>query len=129
MGFQYTPVASIAMCVQPCPFNQSLISNRFPVIVRYVRVSLLRCPLFPGPLKHAFTFFLCTSRPAHRSWRISISLLLLTLLSHSTSSVGDAPTEVWMNEDSLLRAAGAKSLLASATMRSEERRVGKECRS
>ncbi len=72
-GFQYEPVASIAMSVTPCVVNQSTISSSAPVKERKVRVCLRRPrPPGAGVRTHATTSSCrCRSRRNARSARPS----------------------------------------------------------
>src|SRR5260221_11796701 len=73
MGFQNTPVDSMATWVQPAAASQSLSANRSLVIVPKVRSCLVGVPSGPGTSRHATTVRLCTSRPPHRGKRISMA--------------------------------------------------------
>src|SRR5947207_2731134 len=75
MGFQKTPVLSIATHVQSCSLSQSRKRTKSGVMVLKVRHSLRCCPC-SGKRRQATTVFLCTSRPAHRSETICIAVLL-----------------------------------------------------
>jgi len=77
-GFQYEPVASIAIVVTPSAANQSAIASYDPVNEANVRVRLRR----PGPLNagvrtHATTSSFPMSIPAHRSSSTSTGDLLV----------------------------------------------------
>jgi len=76
MGLQNTPVLSIATWLHCCSVSQSRKRTRSAVMVLKVRRSLRRSPLAAGVMRQAMTAFLWTSRPAHRSYTICISLLL-----------------------------------------------------
>lgn len=67
MGFQKTPVASMATCVQPAAASQSLSASRSLVVVPNVRSALVGGPAGPGTTRHATTVRLWTSRPQQRS--------------------------------------------------------------
>src|SRR5882724_4431130 len=70
-GFQYTPVASIATCVQPLVASHSPNSIRLAVIVANVRTERDTSP--PAAMRtHATTVSLCTSRPAQRGYITSM---------------------------------------------------------
>ena len=60
--------------------------------------------------KQTLTVFLCTSKPAQLGERISIDSAPVLVFPEK-----EAPAWMGRNEDSLLRAAGEKTLLASAT--------------
>ena len=60
--------------------------------------------------KQTLTVFFCTSKPAQLGERISIESAPVLVFSEK-----EAPAWMGRNEDSLLRAAGEKRLLASAT--------------
>src|SRR5262249_36850405 len=62
-GFPYTPVLSIATCVQPALLNQSPSRNSSFVIVPKVRLSLR-----PLVTRHAPTVLACTSRPQQHAY-------------------------------------------------------------
>ncbi len=64
IGFQYTPVASIATCVTPCSANQSPNSSSAVVVVSKLRVS--SCAGSLTQRTRAMTMSLCTSKPAQR---------------------------------------------------------------
>src|SRR5262245_9185329 len=70
-GFQYTPVASIATCVQPFSSSHSLNSIRPAVVVANVRT---KCDASLPAVRrtHATTVSLCTSRPAQRGYITSM---------------------------------------------------------
>src|SRR5262245_20908368 len=76
MGLQYTPVDSIATCVQPAACSQS--SNcRMPcVVVAKGRIFLCRCPSTIR-ITHATSSFLWTSIPQQRGESNSISSLII----------------------------------------------------
>ena len=64
-GFQYTPVASIATCVQPASVSQAASSSRPAVVVANSRCSVVT--FRPAAMRtHAFTHREWTSNPAHR---------------------------------------------------------------
>jgi len=64
-GFQYTPVASIATCVQPASASHVDSSNRLAVVVPKLRTVVDALP--PAARRtQATTVSLCTSRPAQR---------------------------------------------------------------
>jgi hypothetical protein len=67
MGFQYTPVLSIATCVQPAASSQSRKRSRSAVMVRKVRISFVTFPVDPGTMRHAVMNCLWTSTPQQRS--------------------------------------------------------------
>src|SRR5215831_11777417 len=70
-GFQYTPVASIATCVQPFASSHSPNSTRLAVVVANVRTERNTSP--PSAKRtHATTVSLCTSRPAQRRYITSM---------------------------------------------------------
>jgi hypothetical protein len=73
IGFQYTPVASIATWVTPSPTSQSRSSRNEAVNVRNRRTVETRSPSAPGVRTQAITVFLCTSNPAHRETITSIA--------------------------------------------------------
>jgi hypothetical protein len=75
-GFQYTPVDSIATCVQPAATSQSTNASRSAVIVPNVRISLRGVAPAPGTIKQATIVFLCTSTPQQRVCTTSMSRLL-----------------------------------------------------
>src|SRR5262249_59289067 len=69
---QYTPVASIATCVQPFTSSHSPNSIRLAVVVANVRTE--RDTLPPSTMRtHATTVSLCTSRPAQRGYITSMT--------------------------------------------------------
>ena len=75
-GFQYTPVASIATCVQPASVSQAASSSRPAVVVANSRCSVVT--FRPAAMRtHAFTHREWTSNPAHRGYKTSIRHLLL----------------------------------------------------
>src|SRR3954452_10908980 len=79
-GFQYEPVASIAMSVTPSVVNQSAISSSAPVNEANVRVSLRRPrPAVSGVRTQATTSFLPISIPAQRSISTSTTDLLVSI--------------------------------------------------
>src|SRR6516165_4623661 len=72
IGFQYTPVDSIATWVTPSDESQSDISSSSRVVVPQWRTS---CPTLPPALvrrTHASTLSLCTSKPAQHPRMTSI---------------------------------------------------------
>src|SRR6266545_7299330 len=71
-GFQYTPVASSAMCVTSASVSHAASASSAPSIVLNVRVSRCTDPPGPGRSTHATTVFLCTSSPAQRSCTTSM---------------------------------------------------------
>ena len=75
-GFQNTPVASIATCVQPASVSHSASSRRPDVVVGNSRCSV--ATVRPAAARtHAFTRREWTSNPAHRRYRTSIVHLLI----------------------------------------------------
>src|SRR3954462_13977028 len=77
-GFQYGPVASIAMSVTPSSVNQSAISSSAPVKEEKVRVCFWRPrPSGLGVRTQATTSFLPMSIPAQRSISTSTRGLLI----------------------------------------------------
>ena len=72
IGFHYTPVDSMAACVQPAALNHSRRISKSAVIVVKVRTVLVDCPRGPGVSRHATIVFLCTSSPAQRAYSTSI---------------------------------------------------------
>jgi hypothetical protein len=76
-GFQYEPVASIAISVTPSAANQSAIASNEPVNEANVRVCFCRLrPLAAGVCTQATTSSLPMSIPAQRSTNTSTSDLL-----------------------------------------------------
>jgi hypothetical protein len=75
IGFQNTPVDSMATCVTPDRLSQSLNSSRAAVVVPKVRVCDRVLPPPSRRRTHATTVFLCTSRPAQAEYRVSIGCL------------------------------------------------------
>ena len=74
-GFQYTPVASIATCVQPASVSQAASSSRPAVVVANSRCSVVT--FRPAAMRaHAFTHREWTSSPAHRGYKTSMRHLL-----------------------------------------------------
>jgi hypothetical protein len=74
-GFQYTPVASIATWVTASAASQSPKASNAVVVVANRRTSVRT--RWPSAIRTAATtVFLCTSSPAHRGYRTSISDLL-----------------------------------------------------
>jgi len=74
-GLQYTPVASIATCVQPASVSHSDSSNSPAVVVANSRCSVVA--FRPVAMRaHAFTHREWTSNPAHRGYMTSIPYLL-----------------------------------------------------
>ena len=63
-GFQYTPVASIATCVQPCSPSQSANASNCAVVVPKLRTSW--CIGGETHRTQATMVSLCTSSPAQR---------------------------------------------------------------
>ena len=75
-GFQYTPVASIATCVQPASVSQAASASRPAVVVANSRCSVVT--FRPAAMRaHAFTRREWTSNPAHRACKTSIRHLLI----------------------------------------------------
>src|SRR5262245_4215625 len=72
-GRQYTPVLSIATCVQPWAPSQSASTNKSSVMVAKVRVCF--CPPL---IRQATTVFACTSKPQQQRYKTSIPELLPT---------------------------------------------------
>ena len=66
-GSQYTPVLSIATCVQPSARSQSESVNKSSVMVEKVRVCVLPCLI-----RQATTVLACTSRPQQQGCTISM---------------------------------------------------------
>ncbi len=73
IGFQYTPVASIATCVHPARSSQSASSNNPRVVVGKRRTSRSTFLLLISR-RQATTSALCTSRPAHRLCNVFIAI-------------------------------------------------------
>src|SRR5580693_625990 len=76
IGFQYTPVDSMATCVTPLEQSQSAISTNSRVVVPQWRTS---CSTLPTPLirrMQASTLSLCTSKPAQHLRMTSHTFLL-----------------------------------------------------
>src|SRR5258708_35681992 len=69
-GFQYTPVASIATCVQLQELSHSAKLNNPLVVVRKLRTSC--CTGVDTQRTQATTTSLCTSRPAQRGYNTSM---------------------------------------------------------
>ena len=63
-GFQYTPVASIATCVQPCSASQSASASNSVVVLPKLRTSW--CMGGETQRTQATMVSLCTSSPAQR---------------------------------------------------------------
>ena len=75
-GFQYTPVASIATCVQPASVSQAASASRPAVVVANSRCSVVT--FRPAAMRaHAFTHREWTSNPAHRACKTSMRHLLI----------------------------------------------------
>jgi len=72
-GFQYTPVASIATCVQPCAVSQSDRASTAVVVVPTAATTCSVSPLARAMHAQATTLSLCTSSPAQRGDRSSIT--------------------------------------------------------
>ena len=92
-GFQYTPVASIATCVQPASVRHAASSSRPAVVVANSRCSVVT--VRPAATRtQAFTRREWTSNPAHRGYKTSIRHLLLDkgagVESAGTKSTGRA---------------------------------------
>src|SRR5262245_15241662 len=71
-GFQYTPVASIATCVQPFCSSHSPNSMRPAIVVANVRTKC-DASLAAARRTHATTVSLCTSKPAQRRYITSMT--------------------------------------------------------
>ena len=70
MGFQKTPVASIATCVTPCSASQSPNFSSAEMVVSKLRTS--SCSGSLTQRTRAMTMSLCTSSPAQREYRTCI---------------------------------------------------------
>jgi len=75
IGFQNTPVDSIAAASTPSAINQSDSLSNSPVIVPKVRTSRVTRPAESTRRTHAATVSLCTSNPAQQRYIVSIASL------------------------------------------------------
>src|SRR5262245_38672575 len=92
IGRQYTPVDSMATCVQPAAANHSPRARMSRVMVVNRRVSFRRSPAVSTVVRHATSSCLCTSRPQQHGESTCLLALLLharVALQRTTGSEAD----------------------------------------